>query len=74
MSNKNQVFGLTKTTGDVQGEAIRYSMTDTGTFAALSPDMLDFSAWDALSDDQQQALRDDVRSGGFKGFCRKEGV
>jgi hypothetical protein len=69
-----QVFGLTKSTGNVEGEAIRYAMTDTGTFAALSPDALEYSAWEELSDDEKQAVCADVRTGGFVGFFRKDGA
>lgn len=68
-----KVFGLTKTTGNVEGEAIRYEMTETGTFKAVSTD-LDYSAWEALTDDERTALCSDVRSGGFAGFFRKEGA
>jgi hypothetical protein len=74
MQQTRQVFGLTTTVGYVDGQAIHFAMTDTGTFAALSNDAIDMSAWDALNDDERAALCDDVRNGGFKGFCRKEGV
>lgn len=70
-----QIFGLTidtSTPEGVDGKAIRYAMTDTGTFAALSPDTLDFSAWEELSDDEKQAVCADVRNGGFAGFFRKD--
>ena len=73
MSNKKQVFGLTISTDYVTGEARHFAMTDTGTFAALSPDAIDMSAWDALSDDERAALCSDVRNGGFTGFHRKGG-
>lgn len=38
MTHTPQTFGLTISTGNVQGEAIHYQMTDTGTFAlAIEP-------------------------------------
>jgi hypothetical protein len=65
---KNQ-FGLTTTTsrgnGETDGKAIRFQMNADGTLSPADGERLDFAAWDALSDDQAQALYDDVRQGGL---------
>jgi hypothetical protein len=62
-----KTFGLTTTTGNVEGEVRRFGMTETGTFTAL-PNHLDMTAWDAMSDDEKAAICADVRTGGFGGW------
>ena len=62
MNKAKQVFGLTKSTAYVEGEAIHFSMTETGTFATLPSDKLDYTAWDALTDEEKTALYQDARA------------
>jgi hypothetical protein len=62
---KTKTFSMTITTGNVQGEALRVQMNADGPFSPAAPDSSDFTAWDALSDDEKQALYDDVRQGGL---------
>lgn len=69
----SRTFGLTKTTGPVEGEVQHYAMTDTGTFHAL-PTELDYSAWDNMPDDEKAALIAEIRSTSFEGFYRQDGA
>lgn len=58
-------FGLTidtSTPDGVDGKTLKFEMTETGTFAAINADMLDYSAWDALSDEEKAALCNDARA------------
>ncbi len=69
-----KTFGVTHTTGYVEGEVQHYAMTDEG-FITL-PTELDMTAWDALSEDERAAICADMRTGGFGGwqkYVRKEG-
>lgn len=50
MPTTPQSFGLTISTGNVQGEAIRYQMTDTGTFSPAVDSL------EAMTDAQLEAL------------------
>lgn len=68
--NTSRQFGLTQTTGNVEGEVRRYEMNEYGKFSSL-PTELDSSAIDNLTDDELQALTDDLRSAPFSGFYRK---
>jgi hypothetical protein len=62
---RTKTFSTTITTGNVQGEALHVQMNADGTCSPVTNEALDFAAWDALDDDQTQALYDDVRKGGF---------
>ena len=64
-----RTFGLTMTTGNVEGEVKRFAMTDTGTFASLPTD-LDMTAWDQETDEEKAAIYADVRTGGFAGWTQ----
>ena len=68
--NTSRQFGLTQTTGNVQGEVRRYEMDAYGKFSSL-PTELDSSAIDNLTPDELQALEDDLRSVPLLGFYRK---
>lgn len=70
-----QTFGLTITEGPVQGKAIHYAITETGTFEALSTD-LDYSAWEALTEEDIAVITAETRATSFKGWDKwmpKEG-
>lgn len=68
--NTSRQFGLTQTTGAVQGEVRRYEMDAYGKFSSL-PTELDSSAIDNLTPDEVQALEDDLRLAPLLGFYRK---
>ena len=70
MNTSRQSFGLTQTTGAVEGEVRRYEMDAYGKFSSLPTD-LDSSAIDKLTPDELQALADDLRSVPLLGFYRK---
>lgn len=69
MDSSRQVFGLTISTGNVEGEVIRYSMDANGVFSSLPTD-LDGSAIDALTPDELEALKQELRAASFTGFYR----
>jgi hypothetical protein len=50
MTNAPQSFGLTISTGNVQGEAIRFQMSDTGTFTPAADPLA------TMTDAQLEAL------------------
>ena len=69
--NTDKTFGLTIDTSSpagVDGRAIRFQMTETGTFQAIDADSLDYSAWEALTPDEMEALKENVR-GGYTGIA-----